>query len=287
MAEAVAAGCEVVEYSPNQVKQAVAGYGGAAKDQVERMVQTLLGIAQPLRPADAADAVAAGAVPPRRTRPMRAAGGPGGRPDDRLAAGHAARPRRPPRSLVEVAGVGYRVLGQPHDRRRARRRRRRGLPAGSTTTSARTPSPSTASPPATSASCFEALLGAHGVGPALALAILSVHAPDRPAPGRWPTTTSPRCASCPASARRRRARLLVELKSRLVDPRPRRRPRPPTVAGPTPRAGHAPAPTSARRSPGSATAADEVRDVMADLPDDGDAGALLRDALQRLAAARR
>jgi len=58
MAEAVAAGCEVVEYSPNQVKQAVAGVGGATKDQMERMVQTLLGMARPLRPVDAADAVA-------------------------------------------------------------------------------------------------------------------------------------------------------------------------------------------------------------------------------------
>ncbi len=58
MAEAVAAGCDVVEYSPNQVKQAVAGVGGASKDQMERMVQTLLGIARPLRPVDAADAVA-------------------------------------------------------------------------------------------------------------------------------------------------------------------------------------------------------------------------------------
>jgi crossover junction endodeoxyribonuclease RuvC len=58
MAEAAAAGCEVVEYSPNQVKQAVAGVGGASKEQMERMVQTLLGIARPLRPVDAADAVA-------------------------------------------------------------------------------------------------------------------------------------------------------------------------------------------------------------------------------------
>ncbi|MGH9085517.1 MAG: crossover junction endodeoxyribonuclease RuvC [Acidimicrobiales bacterium] len=58
MAEAVAAGCEVVEYSPNQVKLAVAGVGGATKDQMERMVQTLLGISRPLRPVDAADAVA-------------------------------------------------------------------------------------------------------------------------------------------------------------------------------------------------------------------------------------
>ena len=58
MVEAVAAGCEVVEYSPNQVKQAVAGFGAAGKDQIERMVQALLGIATPLRPVDAADAVA-------------------------------------------------------------------------------------------------------------------------------------------------------------------------------------------------------------------------------------
>jgi crossover junction endodeoxyribonuclease RuvC len=58
LAEGVAAGCEVVEYSPNQVKQAVAGFGGADKDQIERMVRMLLGIATPLRPVDAADAVA-------------------------------------------------------------------------------------------------------------------------------------------------------------------------------------------------------------------------------------
>ena len=58
MAEAASAGCEVAQYSPNQVKEAVAGTGNASKDQVERMVQTLLGISQPLRPVDAADAVA-------------------------------------------------------------------------------------------------------------------------------------------------------------------------------------------------------------------------------------
>jgi crossover junction endodeoxyribonuclease RuvC len=58
MVEGVSAGAEVVEYSPNQVKQAVAGFGGADKGQIGRMVQTLLGITTPLRPADAADAVA-------------------------------------------------------------------------------------------------------------------------------------------------------------------------------------------------------------------------------------
>lgn len=58
MAEAEAAGCEVVQYSPNQVKEAVAGNGAAGKPEMERMVQALLGIESPLRPVDAADAVA-------------------------------------------------------------------------------------------------------------------------------------------------------------------------------------------------------------------------------------
>jgi len=58
MAEAVAAGCEVVQYSPNEVKLAVAGDGAADKGQVQRMVQTLLGLTSPPRPADAADAAA-------------------------------------------------------------------------------------------------------------------------------------------------------------------------------------------------------------------------------------
>lgn len=58
LAESVTAGCQVVEYSPNEVKQAIAGWGGAGKREVERMVQTLVDIDQPVRPADAADAVA-------------------------------------------------------------------------------------------------------------------------------------------------------------------------------------------------------------------------------------
>ena len=58
MAESVTAGCEVVEYSPNQVKQAVCGDGAATKEQVIRMVQMLLGLSEPLRPADVSDAAA-------------------------------------------------------------------------------------------------------------------------------------------------------------------------------------------------------------------------------------
>lgn len=58
MMEAQHAGCRVVEYSPNQVKQAVTGMGGADKQQVQRMVKTLLGMSRPLRPVDVADALA-------------------------------------------------------------------------------------------------------------------------------------------------------------------------------------------------------------------------------------
>ena len=58
MAEAAGRGCAVVEYSPNEIKEAVAGWGGAGKDEVGRMVQTLLALPEQLRPADAADAIA-------------------------------------------------------------------------------------------------------------------------------------------------------------------------------------------------------------------------------------
>ena len=58
LAAAAQAGCEVAQYTPNEVKQAVAGYGAAPKEQVQRMVQALLGLPAPPKPADAADALA-------------------------------------------------------------------------------------------------------------------------------------------------------------------------------------------------------------------------------------
>jgi len=58
LAAAAGAGCEVVQYTPGQVKQAVAGYGAAGKDQVQRMVQSLLGLTEVPKPPDAADALA-------------------------------------------------------------------------------------------------------------------------------------------------------------------------------------------------------------------------------------
>jgi crossover junction endodeoxyribonuclease RuvC len=58
LAEAAAFGCQVVQYTPNQVKNSVAGWGGADKAQVQKMVQVRLGLSVAPRPADAADAAA-------------------------------------------------------------------------------------------------------------------------------------------------------------------------------------------------------------------------------------
>jgi crossover junction endodeoxyribonuclease RuvC len=58
LAEAAAAGCQVAQYSPNQVKDAIVGWGGATKEQVQKMVQARLHLDDPPRPADAADAAA-------------------------------------------------------------------------------------------------------------------------------------------------------------------------------------------------------------------------------------
>ena len=48
----------VYEYTPLEVKQAVAGYGGADKNQVQQMVRALLGLQVVPQPDDAADALA-------------------------------------------------------------------------------------------------------------------------------------------------------------------------------------------------------------------------------------
>ena len=52
------AGIEAFEYTPSEVKQAVAGYGSAQKRQVQEMVRALLGLESIPKPDDAADALA-------------------------------------------------------------------------------------------------------------------------------------------------------------------------------------------------------------------------------------
>jgi crossover junction endodeoxyribonuclease RuvC len=52
------AGLSVAEYTPLTVKQAVTGYGGADKTQMQQMVRILLGLSKIPKPDDVADALA-------------------------------------------------------------------------------------------------------------------------------------------------------------------------------------------------------------------------------------
>ncbi len=72
LAAAARAGCPVAQYSPNEVKLAVTGYGSATKAQVQRMVQVLLGLEFPPRPRGPGRRPGPGRLPPVR-------GGPAGR----------------------------------------------------------------------------------------------------------------------------------------------------------------------------------------------------------------
>jgi holliday junction DNA helicase RuvA len=129
---------------------------------------------------------------------------------------------------------------------------------------------------------FEALIGAHGVGPSLALAILSVHSPSQLRAALAADDVASLCL-VPGVGKKTAARLLVELKSRLelgdvVDLT--------VVTGANGNgAAHAPSPLADVRDAlaNLGYGPDEIRDVLADLPPSGDAGELIRAALQRLA----
>ena len=58
LALAAQRGCVVAQYTPSQVKNTVAGWGGADKAQIQKMVQHRLGLSTVPKPADAADAAA-------------------------------------------------------------------------------------------------------------------------------------------------------------------------------------------------------------------------------------
>ncbi|MGD2026654.1 MAG: crossover junction endodeoxyribonuclease RuvC [Anaerolineales bacterium] len=52
------AGIPIGEYTPNEIKQAVTGYGSAGKQQMQEMVRMLLDLPEKPKPDDAADALA-------------------------------------------------------------------------------------------------------------------------------------------------------------------------------------------------------------------------------------
>jgi len=124
--------------------------------------------------------------------------------------------------------------------------------------------------------CFEALIGAHGVGPALALAILSVHSPDSL---RRTLADDDLASLClvPGVGKKTAARLLVELKSRLAVPDIDLATVPVSTAtnGTNARADVREALVGLGYSP------EEIRDALADVTDDADPALALRHALQR------
>ena len=182
--------------------------------------------------------------------------------------------------LIEVAGIGYRVvvtastaadLGEPgtevklhtHHHRREDSETLYGFIT------------------ADERMVFEALLGAHGVGPSLALAICGVHPPASLLRVLADDDIAALCL-VPGVGKKTAARLLIELKSRLDIPDI-------DLSAVVHSGGGA-------RSTGSALSdvrdaltelgygADEVAAAVRDLPADQDTAELLRLALQRLAA---
>jgi crossover junction endodeoxyribonuclease RuvC len=69
------AGVDCAEYPPATVKQAVCGYGRAEKDQMQRMVRSVLGLTEIPKPHHAADALAVAICHALAPPLMAAAGG--------------------------------------------------------------------------------------------------------------------------------------------------------------------------------------------------------------------
>ncbi len=70
-------GTPVCEATPNEVKSAIAGYGAADKEQVQRMVQLVCGMTELPRPDDAADALAIAIWAANTARVGSSTAGPG------------------------------------------------------------------------------------------------------------------------------------------------------------------------------------------------------------------
>lgn len=128
---------------------------------------------------------------------------------------------------------------------------------------------------------FEALISAHGVGPALGLAILSVH---RPAELRRVLADDDLAALClvPGVGKKTAARLLVELKSRLdlpdVDVS--------VLTGDDGGGATSPLGDVREALAGLGYTPDEIRVALNGVAPDGDPALLLKDALKHLSSVR-
>ncbi len=129
--------------------------------------------------------------------------------------------------------------------------------------------------------CFEALIATHGIGPAVALNILSVHSPS--ALQRIVGSGDAESLTLvPGIGKKTAARLLLELKAKLdVDDLD-------LDGGDVGTAGANGSPRGEVRAAlaGLGYGPDEVRDAVRDLPEEGPVGDLLRHALKHLASVR-
>jgi holliday junction DNA helicase RuvA len=129
-------------------------------------------------------------------------------------------------------------------------------------------------------STFEVLIATHGIGPALAIAILGTHAPaalvDIVA-----TSDLGALTLVPGVGKKTAERLLVELRNRLNLPL-----LDPVGAGGGGGAGGSVVGDVREALTGLGYGPDEIRDALRELPATGDASTLLRDALKLLGAKR-
>jgi Holliday junction DNA helicase RuvA len=193
--------------------------------------------------------------------------------------------------LVEVSGVGYRVIVPAGCASRA------GDMGGATFLHVHTHVREDAMvlygfPSREERDCFELLLGAHGVGPAVAVALLSVLSPSalqRAVLGN----DADALLLVPGIGKKTAARLILELTPRfesatVIDVGAGPGPGPGTDAGGGPHEASAADRTAQREEVRAALGAlgygsDEVRQVLARLPVEGSTEDMLRHALRELA----
>lgn len=125
-------------------------------------------------------------------------------------------------------------------------------------------------------STFQALIATHGIGPALAMAILATHPPA----ALFDVVSNNDVAAMtlvPGVGKKTAERLIVELRDRLSVP----------VLEGSGTTGSASAVADVRDAlAGLGYGTDEIRDVLRELPSDADSATLLRDALKSLGARR-
>ena len=122
---------------------------------------------------------------------------------------------------------------------------------------------------------FQTLIGTHGVGPAVAMAILATH-PPRALFDIVAAADVGALTLVPGIGKKTAERLLVELKSRLSVP----------MLDPVGSGGGSAVGDVREALNGLGYGPDEVRDALRELPTDRDAATLLRDALKLLGARR-